>query len=355
MTLPWYVTRESVKEALDYKETARNNAQVDRAIESASRAVEGLLHRRFYPWTGTRYFDWPNAQYARSWRLWLDDNELISVTTLASGGVTIDSADFILRRSDDKDEAPYSFIELDLDTSAAFGQGSTWQRDIAITGQFGYDDTTEPAGALNGAIDSSQTTVTVTDSSAVGVGDLIAVGTERMVVTDKRMVDTSVAFAGLTTATASDDTLTVPDGTAFAIGEVLRFDTERALVVDIADNDLVLRRAWDGSRLAAHTSGNIYADRKLTVTRGALGTTAASHADAATVARHVPPGLVTELCLAYALNNLLQARSGYARVAGVKSGTSSEANAIENTGRGISGVERDACRAYGRKARTRAV
>src|SRR5690606_22447868 len=58
---PWYTTRETVKAALDYKETARNDAQVDRAIESASRAVEGLLHRRFYPETATRYFDWPNA------------------------------------------------------------------------------------------------------------------------------------------------------------------------------------------------------------------------------------------------------------------------------------------------------
>jgi hypothetical protein len=89
----WYCTREDVKSSLDSKESARNNGQVDRAIESASRAVEGLTHRRFYPETDTRYFDWPNAQYARPWRLWLDQHELVSVATLSSGGTTIAASD----------------------------------------------------------------------------------------------------------------------------------------------------------------------------------------------------------------------------------------------------------------------
>lgn len=59
ISTPCYATREEVKSALDIKQTARNNDQVDRAIDSASRAVEGLLHRVFYPTFDTRYVDWP--------------------------------------------------------------------------------------------------------------------------------------------------------------------------------------------------------------------------------------------------------------------------------------------------------
>lgn len=356
---PWYATRETVKAALDYKETARNDAQVDRAIDSASRAVEGLLHRRFYPQTATRYFDWPNAQYARPWRLWLDANELISVTTLASGGRTIAPADYFLRRGDDRDEPPYTFIELDLDADAAFGVGPTHQRDIAITGVFGYGADTERAGALAEALDTSETGVDVTDSSVVGVGDLLLVDSERMVVTGKTMADTGVDLATGSDLSASNADVSIIMSTttgAPVAGESILVDSERMLVMDVAGTTLTVKRAWDGSVLASHAAGaSIWAPRTLTVARGALGTTAASHDSGAAVARHVPPGLVSELCVAYALNTLLQRQSGYARVAGVKGGATVDANARDSTGRGIPALEADAVRAYGRKARIRAV
>lgn len=344
----WYATRGAVKAALDVKETARANAQVDRAIESASRTVESLLHRRFYPETTTRYFDWPNASYARSWRLWLDANELVSLTSLVSGDVTLDPSDYFLRRADNRDEPPYDSIELSLDGDAAFGQGSTWQKDIAVTGVFGYDDVRTTAGALDGSVDSSQTTVTVTDAT-VDVGDLLTVGTERMQVLTKAMADTGVSFSGLTTARADDDTLAVPDGTAFTVGEVLRLDSERCLVVDVAEDNLVLKRAWDGSRLAAHTSGSIYAARQLVVTRGALGTTAASHTDAAAVSRQVYPGPVVALCVAESLSTLQNELAGYAHTSG--SGDSSTTLSVT----ALQAARDLAVRTCGRRARTRAV
>lgn len=65
-----YCSREDVMRALDSKLTARNATQIDRAIEAAAQSIDALTHRRFYPWTGTRYFDWPNFQYARPWRPW---------------------------------------------------------------------------------------------------------------------------------------------------------------------------------------------------------------------------------------------------------------------------------------------
>lgn len=340
---PAYVTREAVKSALDVKQTARSDAQVDRAIAAASRAVEARLRRRFYPEIGTLHFDWPTSRSRTSWRLWLDANELISVTSLTSGGTTISPADYFLRRSDDRDEPPYDQIQLDLGTSAVFDTGDSHQRNIAITGVFGYCADEEATGSLAEALDDSETEVDVTDSSLIGVGDLIRVDDERMIVTGKTMLDTGVTASALE-ARAGDVSITVSTATgAPTVGEMILIDSERMLVVDRAGLVLTVKRAWDGSVLASHASGaSIWAPRTLTVSRAVLGTLAASHEEGAAVARHVPPALVTELTLAYALNNLLQSQSGYARTAGEGE------YAREFTGRGIRALEKDAFRAYGR-------
>jgi hypothetical protein len=87
----------------------------------------------------------------------------------------------------------------------------------------------------------------------------------------------------------------------------------------------------------------------LTVTRGQLGTTAATHSSSAAVARHVVPGLVQELAVAEALNTLLQKQSGYGRVIG------SGDNEREASGRGLRQIREDAYTAFGRKPRKAAV
>jgi hypothetical protein len=344
----WYTTREDVKSALDSKETARNNVQIDRAIETASRTVESLLNRRFYPEVATRYFDWPNErQYSRAYRLWLDEHELVSVTSLVSGGVTIGASDYYLEPINDP---PYDRIEMNLGTTAAFSTGNTHQRNIVVTGVFaGCPLVTTPAGTCIEVLDSSETGVDVSDGSIIGVGDIIKIDSERMIVTEKSMLSTGVAFTGPASASAADDTIPVADGTVFNIGEVIRLDTERMLVVDIAVNNLVVKRAWDGTRLDTHTSGTIYAPRTLTVQRGALGTTAASHLISAPITKHVVPGGVKSLTVAYALNEVLQQGAGYARVSG------SGDNQKEFTGRGIKALEDNVKGTYGRKARKMAV
>ena len=65
MATVWYCTREDVKRALDVKETVQSNGQIDRRIAASTDSIEGLCHRRFYPWTGTRYLDWPIAVAGR--------------------------------------------------------------------------------------------------------------------------------------------------------------------------------------------------------------------------------------------------------------------------------------------------
>ncbi|MGW3428885.1 hypothetical protein ACWDHW_13155 [Streptomyces melanosporofaciens] len=346
----WYATREDVKDALDVKETARSNARVDRALEGASRAVEGLLHREFAPVIATRYFDWPNSQTARPWRLWLDDSELISVTTLTSGGVTIGPADYFLEPN--RTGPPFRRVEIDLGSNAAWGGGDTYQRDITVTGLWGYRDDETAAGTVVEPLDASETSVDVDGaaSALLGVGSVLRLDEERMLVTGRAQLDTGQDLGGDLTASAANTSVTVADGSQFATDEVILIDAERMRVEDIAGNQLVVKRAWDGSVLAAHTPGaGIFAARTLTVTRGALGTTAATHTSGTVVNRWDPPGPVRDLCIAEALTTLLQGQSGYARVVG------SGENQREAAGKGLGDLRCSVYASHGRKARTRAV
>lgn len=344
----WYCTREDVKSALDSKESARNNAQIDRAIESASRAVEGYLKRRFYPLTTTRYFDWPNFQFARPWRLWLDDNELVSVTTLTSGGQTISPSDYFLEPVNSG--PPYTHIEIDLESTAAFSSGSTHQRSIAITGVFGYWNEEEATETLLEDLDASETAVDFHDSVNIGVGSILRVGTERMIVTGRSTLTAGGGIADDLTASQANVRFEVASSLHFHAGETILVDGERMLVVDFANDFLTVRRAWDGTVLASHSSGaTIYRYNAFTVQRGALGTTATTHTNGAQVYRYMVPGLVRELAVAEAINTLLQQSSGYARVVG------SGDNQRESFGRGLRDIREAAYIAYGRKTRMRAV
>lgn len=343
----WYATREDVKSAGDIAETARNNAQIDRAIAASTGVIDGRLHRSFAPVTATRTFDWPNRQYARPWRLWLDANELVSATALVSAGTTISAADYFLRPDTGP---PYNRVEIDLDSSAAFGGAATHQRSISITGVWmGCPLDEAPAGALAEALDSSETGVDVTDSSAVGVGSILRCESERMIVTGKTMLTTGQTLQTNMAADRAATTVAVTTGSAYQVGETILLDAERMLIVDIAGNNLIVRRAWDGSVLATHSGSTIYAPRTLTVTRGALGTTAASHDTATALVRHVPPPPINRLATALALDTVAQEGSGYARQVGTGDGQR------EAAGRALRAAWDDAYTAHGRKARTRAV
>jgi hypothetical protein len=315
----WLASLEDVKAAMDMAETARADALVARQIDAASRSIEALCHRRFYPELATRTFDWPNCQMGTSYRLWLDQHDLISVTTLTSAGTEIASTDYFLRPDHGP---PYRRIELDLgDTTAdtaIFGGGSTHQRAISVVGLWGYRDDSTPAGTLAAAVSTtSVTTVTVSDSSAVKTGHLLKVGSERVQVTARSMVTTGQTINGALTASKSDVSVLADDGTTIYVGEVILIDSERMLVVDIAGNTLTVRRAWDGSVLAAHSSGaTVYAPRQCTVVRGVLGTTAATHLISAAITRWTPPADVEQLCIDEAIWRLQNTLSGMARMVG---------------------------------------
>lgn len=349
----WYATREDVMRALDAKPTTRNVAQIGRALESASRDVEDLCHRKFFPVAATRYFDWPSRQGGTPWVLRLDDQELISVSALTSGGTALTADEYNLEPVNSG--PPYNRVEVNLGGNGSFGGGNTAQRSIAVTGLFGYRNTEAPAGALVEVLDASETGVDVDGAAAaaLGVGSVIRVDSERMLVTGRSMLDTgqNLGGAGLT-AQANSVTLVVSDGTAFAVDEVLLIESERMLITDIAGNNLTVVRAWDGTVLAAHAAGvDIYASRTLTVTRGSLGTTAAAHGSGTSVQRWAPPGLVRDLTIAEAENRFLQENAGYARTSKASSGSKSVS--VETLS--LESLRTRTYNACGRKARMRSV
>jgi len=313
ITAPVYVTREMVKEAPDFKETARNNSRVDQAIMSSATTVDGCLHRRFYPEFATRRWDWPNTSYSPAWELELGDNEIVSITTLTAGGVVIPSTDYFLKRGDNKAEPPYNRIEINLATASAFMAGSSWQESIVIEGIWGYSDNQRPGGTTAQAINGSVTTLNVTDSGIVGVGSLLKIDTERLLVIGKRSLDTAQNLQTSLTASQNNETVAVQDGTAFFVDEVILIDGERMKIHDIAGNNLFVKRAWDGTTLAAHTAptADIFAPRTLMVVRAFVGSTAASHNSGVSITSHVPHPLATEFNFALALNNIRTGIAGY--------------------------------------------
>lgn len=346
-TLPNYATREEFQRALDYADTARDAAAIDRALSFGSRKVERDLHRFFYPMSETRYRAFPDTNTPTSWRLWLDEDEVLSVSSLTAGGVAIDPADYFLEPLADP---PYNRVELDRSSNASFTAGDTEQRNVAITGVFGFCADTRVVGTHTEDLDATETDVSVSDSSLVGVGDAILIGSEYMVVTGRGWASTSQTLQTNMDVKVSDTTVDVTTGSAFNVDEYLVLDAETMLITAVVGNLLVVKRAVNGSVLAAHTAGaTVYASRTLTVVRGCLGTTAAVHATGGTVLRHVAPSPIRAMALAEAVNLRFQESSGFARTVG------SGDNLRNATGAGLESMREAVYWEYARKGRTRAI
>jgi hypothetical protein len=328
----WYATREDVRSALSSASTARSDAQIDRAIETGSRAVDDLCQRDFAPVLDTRYFDWPDQQRARSWRLWLDRNEVITVDELTSAGVVIPDTDYYVEPVNFG--PPYNRIETRLDRPSAFEAGQTHQRAISLRGLFGYRDDAAPAGTLAAGITTTtQTSISVSDPGAIGVGALLRVADERLIVTGKTIGNTGQTLQTPLAAKKDAVLVDVVDGTRFHTGDVIKLGPESMLVRSIAGNQLTVDRAYDSTLLAAHTGDAIWAPAALTVTRAAVGTTAAAATTGAAITRWVAPAQARTLTIAEAMCTLLSEQAGYARTIRSQAGTGTRSVAAVTTER----------------------
>ncbi len=292
---PAYATVEQVSAALDFKASAYEATRLSRLVLSASRRIDQMLHRHFYPLIETRSY-----HLGGGGGFWLGA-DLFSLTAVTADTVAITISTVTLSPG----VAPFHWI-------------SQTGVDIDVTGVWGYSQDTTPAGALAEALDASETGVDVTDSSLIGIGDLILVDTEQMIVTAKTQLDTTVDFSsGGTTADKSDNAITL-DGPGLKVGESILADSERMLIVEYnsATEIATVKRAWDGSVLATHTTPSVFAPRTLTVERDAVGTTAATHSDTTAITRNVAPGPIVDLCIAEAITTYEQESSGYGRTVG---------------------------------------
>ncbi len=309
MAEPSYASVEKLRDAADYKPTSYDTARLRRILDAASRRIDLRLHRHFYPLTETVTYTRPTItrpSTSTSTGFYLE-RDLISLDTVTVDTVSQTVADIELRPV--QYGPPYSWIGV---------TGST----IVIAADWGNSRgfSTTPAGALAEALDATETAVDVTDSSkdtGVGIGDLIIADSERMVVTGKAQLDIAQNIQGNLTADTSDVTVAVEDGTTIFVGEVLLVNAEEMMIVAISANNATVKRAWNGSVLAAHTSGDdIFAPRTLTVERDAVGSTAATHLTAAALTRNLPAAAITDLCIAESINTYEQETAGYARTLG---------------------------------------
>jgi hypothetical protein len=377
---PAYCSREDAQQSIDFPDgiTTTIQRKSDRAIQSTARNIEGELHRLFYPWDGTKWWDYPNYQGAYPWKLWLDRNDLLCLTSFSSGGAAIPLDNCFLRPANKRPGYPYTSIELDRSGSSTFGgNSSTPQNAIMTAGTWGFTADADPAGELAAAVTSAgQATITVTDASQMGVGDLLILGYgrgeppfpddalghagliapyigERVLVSDRSALDLNLAQEGdgCSTAVASDNVLewSGAGGEPPCPGEVLLLDAEQVLVLSVTGSAALVERGWNGTVLGTHEDAGIYAYRVLSVQRGFLGTAATTWPEATPVSKHRVPSLIRDLSIAESANRILQETGGYSR------NTGSGDAAMPAPGVALADLW-DECRtAYGRQARSRVI
>src|SRR5882762_10294767 len=314
MVTIWYASMEDVKRAADISSSAGKDAEVMQALDESSDAVEKLCRRVFYPTVATRQFPWPQDWTQNARILELGKNELISVSSVVNGdGQTVAPSSISLHPADTG--PPYSTV-LNTDaflaaTAFPLAMGAS----ITVSGTYGHKINEQSVATTTTNL--SGTTVTVNNSSKLGIGSLIRIGNERLVITAKGWTDSLNAVPITLTNLSSDDTFTVTSGASYFIGEMLLIESERMIIRDIVGNKLIVKRAVDGTVLNAHTTITLVnVARLLTVERAVLGTTAIDTPSPTAVQLFVFPPLVRRLARAEALNALQQDSASYAHMAG---------------------------------------
>lgn len=323
----WYISRERFKVAASINGGQYNDA-IDRVLEASSRDIDRWTRRNFIPKTQTRLFRWPQKRPGLATVLWLDQ-DLLSVTTLQTKAqntspTTISSSDYFLEPNNPEPDGGtrYNRIELDESSTASFEAGDTPQRSISVAGSWGWANETKSAGSVDdsGGISASDTTLIVSDASAIDVGDTLLIDSEQVFVSDRDFAARGsilLDMAGNLAAQNNTTTVTLDSSHGIVAGEIIRINSEQMYVVSVSTNNLTVIRAWDGSVLASHSNNAaIHVNRTLTIERGLNGTTAASHSDSASITKYSPSSDIARWCLAEALATYHQESAGWGRQIG---------------------------------------
>src|SRR3972149_3645311 len=219
----WYASREQVKRAGEIKGSDQD-AQVDRHIEAASGhsdRVLGLREGVFIPKTQTRNFEWPQDtdvedRHRNGYTLYLDEH-LISISSVTRDGDTataVPTADIFLEPANEG--PPYTRLELDPPPPAAapFAPpiSPPTQGAVRVAGSWGYKSATEAAGTVSSGLasDAAATSFVCSNSSLIGVGDTLLIGTEQVFVSGRAVAALGAILVNdaAITADMADNTIT---------------------------------------------------------------------------------------------------------------------------------------------------
>lgn len=186
--------------------TAADDALLFDTMKRASRAIDRICRRIFYPMTETRKFDHPDNVE------WLPLRaDLLACTTLVIDSETVPSTEYYLKPSNAK---AYQWIELKKGGAYLFAWTETPQESISITGVWGWHDNYADAYEASG-----QTVANTTQISATGT------------------------------------TLAVAVATPFSVGQTLKIEDELVMVTALSGTNLTITRAVNGTTGATHANG----------------------------------------------------------------------------------------------------
>lgn len=136
-----YATLSQIKTYLSTSST-NDDARLENAIESASRAIDAVCRRTFFATSAVKYFEAREAMYAR-----LPD-DLLSVTTFAYDSGDRNYVNFAMTDYELEPGIPYTDAHIAPGSSKHFPLG---RRGLRIDGSWGFCTTGAHPDAINGA------------------------------------------------------------------------------------------------------------------------------------------------------------------------------------------------------------
>lgn len=116
---------------------ATDDSVIEDIIEAASRLIDTYTGRTFYARTETHYYNAPDGEYD----LWINDDDLLTITTLTNGdGTTISASDYKLLPLN-KSPKYQIYLKPSSNLIWAFDSNSESLGAITVLGTWGYSAT----------------------------------------------------------------------------------------------------------------------------------------------------------------------------------------------------------------------
>lgn len=244
-----YTTLDAVKGPLGFSSITTHDAALLALIEQASRAVDVDCNRHFYAETAVRLFD-----VKRRDRVAVDD--LLAVTTLETDGELDLTYDTTWTASDyffnPPNSYPKTLIVAHPTGTYTFTVG---ERALRVTGSWGFGDGKRAApwdsvGATGTVATTNGTTLTLSVSAAVKVGETILCETEQMYVSAVSGTSATVT-RGVNGTTAATHSTAALSRAAYPASVVAMTEyMARAMFSEIGKENIVQERIGEYSWMA---------------------------------------------------------------------------------------------------------